>query len=103
MRCTKCLAASQAHTVVEEDRSGGGIGRPQRSWDASDREHRHDPRWDVVYLRCSNGHTFKAVERLGRLCPHVGNPCDFDAKLSESIAKEWVRRFHGALMLTLST
>lgn len=83
MRCAKCHAAKQPHTVVEEDRSNLGAGKLQRSWDHSDREHVHDPRWDVVYLVCSNGHAFKAVERIGGRCP-VGS-CDFEAQIRESI------------------
>ena len=96
MRCERCVRANTPHTVVEEDRTHVGTGRSQRSWDAEDREHRHDPRWDLVHLRCSSGHAFKAIERVGAVCGAKG--CVFEASLSAQITKAIVQRWPGENM-----
>ena len=94
MRCAKCTEAKAVHTVSEEDRSSLFTGWPSRMWDASDREHRHDPRVDLVYLRCSNGHAFKAIERIGAACPAIERSgCEYDKGLAQSVAKTLTERF----------
>ena len=94
MRCARCVTAKSIHIVSEEDRSNLGAGKPSRLWDSGDREHRHDPRWDLVYLRCSNGHQFTAVERIGAVCPAIeAAGCEYDKGLVLSIAKTLTERF----------
>lgn len=89
MRCQKCVAVKARHGVVEEDRSNVGGGKPQRYWDEQDREHVHDPRWDLVYYRCSIGHTFSQPSAP---IPCPVPTCEFAKRMQQSIEAEMARR-----------
>lgn len=83
MRCAKCESIKAKHTVIEEDRQAGApMAAVHRFWDEDNREHVHDGRYQIIFYRCSNSHSFSKPDPLAS-CDVPG--CRWPGKLQDEI------------------